>query len=133
MKIDNNCIVTLQYDLSDADGNHIDSSADDDPMLYLHGSGELIDGLENALQGKSAGDELAVTLSPDEAYGDEDPELIRNFTMAEFDGVDWFVVHDVYSFYFGFLFPPEGVEKPQSAPKSEHVNGATRTRSGPRI
>jgi FKBP-type peptidyl-prolyl cis-trans isomerase SlyD len=88
MKIDNNCVVALQYHLSDADGNHIDSTSDEDPMVYLHGSGELIDGLENALQGKSAGEEFAVTLSPDEAYGHEDPELIRNYTMAEFNGVE---------------------------------------------
>jgi len=88
MKIDNNCVVTLHYHLSDAGGSHIDSSADDNPMVYLHGAGELIDGLENALHGKSAGDELAVTLTPDEAYGEEDPQLIRNFKMAEFNGVE---------------------------------------------
>lgn len=88
MKIDNDCVVTLQYHLSDAEGTHIDSSTDDDPMVYVHGSGQLIDGLENALQGKAVGDEFAVTLPPDEAYGDEDPELIQIFTMDEFNGVE---------------------------------------------
>ncbi len=36
MKTDNNCVGTLQYHLSDADGNHIDSSADDDPGDHHH-------------------------------------------------------------------------------------------------
>jgi FKBP-type peptidyl-prolyl cis-trans isomerase SlyD len=88
MNIDNNCVVTLHYKLSDGDGNHIDSSPDDDPMVCLHGCGELIDGLENALTGRAAGDEFEVTIQPAEAYGDEDPELIRVFEMDDFNGVE---------------------------------------------
>jgi FKBP-type peptidyl-prolyl cis-trans isomerase SlyD len=90
MNIDNNCVVTLHYKLSDGEGNHIDESPDDDPMVYLHGGGELIDGLENALTGRATGDEFAVTIEPAEAYGDEDPELIRIFDMDEFNGTEMF-------------------------------------------
>ena len=88
MNIENNCVVTLHYKLSDGDGNPVDASPEDDPMVYLHGGGELIDGLEQALTGKQVGDEFEVSIPPEQAYGDEDPELIRIFDMDEFNGIE---------------------------------------------
>ena len=88
MNIDRNCVVTLHYKLIDGEGNHIDESPDDDPMVYLHGGGELIDGLENALTGRATGEEFVVTIDPADAYGDEEPELIQIFDMDEFNGVE---------------------------------------------
>lgn len=88
MNIDNDCVVTLHYKLTDDAGNEIDASPDNDPMIYLHGSGELIDGLENALTGKATGDSFDVTIPPEDGYGDEDPELIREFEVEFFNGVE---------------------------------------------
>ncbi|MGI9292075.1 MAG: FKBP-type peptidyl-prolyl cis-trans isomerase [Gammaproteobacteria bacterium] len=88
MNIDNNCVVTLHYKLTDDTGGEIDTSPEHEPMIYLHGGGELIDGLENALTGKAAGDSFDVTIPPEEAYGDEDPELIREFEVEFFNGVE---------------------------------------------
>jgi FKBP-type peptidyl-prolyl cis-trans isomerase SlyD len=72
MQIESHKVVTLNYTLTDNDGNIIDDSGDDG-FAYLHGANNIIPGLENALTGKQAGDELSVSVSPDQAYGERDP------------------------------------------------------------
>ena len=67
MHIENNRVVSLAYTLRDNDDNIIDQS-DDGSFWYLHGASNIIPGLENALTGKSKGDELAVSVAP-EAMG----------------------------------------------------------------
>ena len=59
MQIEQNSVVTLHYTLKDNDGKVIDQS-DDGSFLYLHGAMNIIPGLENALSGKAAGDEISV-------------------------------------------------------------------------
>jgi FKBP-type peptidyl-prolyl cis-trans isomerase SlyD len=87
MKIATNTVVTVDYRLMNEDREEIDSSENGQAIVYLHGGDELIDALEVALEGRAAGDELSVTLQPEDAYGDENPELIRNFHIDEFNGV----------------------------------------------
>jgi FKBP-type peptidyl-prolyl cis-trans isomerase SlyD len=73
MQIEKHRVVTLTYTLKDNDDNIIDKS-DDGSFCYLHGAGNIIPGLENALIGKAAGDKLAVAVPPEEAYGVHDAE-----------------------------------------------------------
>jgi FKBP-type peptidyl-prolyl cis-trans isomerase SlyD len=61
-------VVTVHYVLKDGSGEKLDQSGDD-PMLYLHGANNVVPGLENALLGKKAGDELEVEVTPEDAYG----------------------------------------------------------------
>lgn len=84
MQISPNSVVTLHYTLKDDDGNIIDQS-DDGSFLYLHGAMNIIPGLENALTGKSAGDELSVTVPPEEGYGLRDPERIQSVPKEMFE------------------------------------------------
>ncbi len=84
MQIAPNSIVTLHYTLKDNDGNVIDQS-DDGSFLYLHGAMNIIPGLENALAGKSSGEELSVSVSPEEGYGAKDPERIQEVPKDMFD------------------------------------------------
>ena len=72
MRIQAHKVVTLNYTLSDTDGNVIDQSSDAS-FAYLHGANNIIPGLENALEGKSAGDSLNVSVIPEEGYGERDP------------------------------------------------------------
>ena len=58
MQIEKHRVVTLAYTLKDDDDRIIDQS-DDGSFCYLHGASNIIPGLENALTGKVAGDELA--------------------------------------------------------------------------
>lgn len=70
-------VVSIHYTLTDDAGTVIDRSGDE-PLGYLHGHGNLIPGLENALVGLSAGDEKTVSVPPSEAYGDvTEPEPQR--------------------------------------------------------
>lgn len=88
MKIENNTVVTVDYVLTNEQQEELYSSADDESIIYLHGGNELLDGLERALDGRSVGEQFSVTLQPDEAYGDEQPELIQTMHMDEFNGVE---------------------------------------------
>jgi len=60
----------------DAQGVLLD--APKEPLTYLHGGyGGLLDALEQALEGKHAGEDLQIQLEPDQAFGDYDPALLR--------------------------------------------------------
>lgn len=87
MQIESNSVVTLHYTLKDNDGKIIDQS-DDDSFLYLHGAMNIIPGLENALAGKSAGDELSVKVSPEEGYGVKEEDRIQKVPKDMFDNAD---------------------------------------------
>ena len=83
MQIEPNSVVTLHYTLKDNEGNIIDQS-DDGSFLYLHGAMNIIPGLEKALTGKSAGDELQVKVTPEEGYGEKDPARIQEVPKTMF-------------------------------------------------
>jgi FKBP-type peptidyl-prolyl cis-trans isomerase SlyD len=87
MQIESNSVVTLHYTLKDNDGNVIDQS-DDGSFLYMHGAMNIIPGLENALAGKSAGDEISVKVSPEEGYGVKDDARIQEVPKEMFDSAD---------------------------------------------
>lgn len=68
-------IVSLAYVLKNSDGDILDQSSDKEPMVYLHGSGQIIPGLETALTGLRPGDKKLVCVEPLDAYGEFDEEL----------------------------------------------------------
>ncbi len=84
MQIEQNSVVTLHYTLKDNDGRIIDYSTDG-TFLYLHGAMNIIPGLENALTGKSAGDEFEVKVSPEEGYGQKEENRIQEVPKDMFD------------------------------------------------
>ena len=71
MQVESRKVVILNYTLTDNDGRVIDQSTDSS-FAYLHGANNIIPGLENALHGKKAGDEMNVSVSPQEGYGERD-------------------------------------------------------------
>ena len=75
MKITKDCAVQMHYQLTDSDGNTIDTSHGRDPLEYLHGHGHLVRGVESALEGKSVGDSFSVVVPPEDGYGQRDPNL----------------------------------------------------------
>ena len=77
MRIEKNRVVTLHYTLRDDQGAVIESSQGRAPLTYLHGKGNIIPGLEQALAGKEAGDKLDVSLAPEQAYGARDERLVQ--------------------------------------------------------
>ena len=79
MLIAANKAVSIDYTLTNDAGEVIDSSAGGAPLVYLHGAGNIIVGLEKALVGKQAGDEVEVSVEPEEAYGEYSAELTPEF------------------------------------------------------
>lgn len=77
MHIEKNRAVSLHYTLRDERGAVIDSSSGRGPLTYLHGKGNIIPGLEQALAGKAAGDKLDVTVAPEQGYGRRDERLVQ--------------------------------------------------------
>lgn len=77
MNIEKNRVVTFHYTLRDEQGTVIDSSNGRAPLSYLHGKGNIIPGLEQALVGKVAGDKLDVTVQPEQGYGRRDERLVQ--------------------------------------------------------
>ena len=76
MTIRANSVVEIRYRLFDARGELVETTDEDGPIRYRHGEAEILTGLERALEGAAAGDELRVTLQPEEAYGAHNPEGI---------------------------------------------------------
>ena len=88
MTIKENSAVSFHYTLTDDAGKQIDSSAGQEPLAYLHGAGNIIPGLEKALEGKAAGDQLKVSVSAEEGYGPVQPELIQDVPRSAFQGIE---------------------------------------------
>ncbi len=88
MQVTANKAVSIDYTLSNDAGDVLDSSNGGAPLVYLHGAGNIIPGLEKALEGKQQGDEVKVSVEPAEAYGEFNSELVAVLGRHMFEGVD---------------------------------------------
>ncbi|MEM6184081.1 peptidylprolyl isomerase [Shewanella vaxholmensis] len=88
MKITQHSAVTIHYRLSDQEGRLLEDSFDSEPMLYLHGTENLIPGLEAALDGKTKGEKLDVTISAEEAYGPYHDGLRQAVPLEAFGDIE---------------------------------------------
>ncbi|MDX1497164.1 MAG: peptidylprolyl isomerase [Salinisphaeraceae bacterium] len=88
MQIANACVASIHYTLKNDAGEVLDSSEGREPLLYLHGAGNIIPGLESALDGKAAGDQLNVQVDPEQGYGPHREDLIQTVPRDQFQGVD---------------------------------------------
>jgi FKBP-type peptidyl-prolyl cis-trans isomerase SlyD len=79
-------VVTIHYTLKDDSGTVIDSSAGGDPLAYIQGHGNLVSGLEKALEGKEDGAAVSVSVSPAEGYGMRDEALIQRVPKRTLQG-----------------------------------------------
>jgi FKBP-type peptidyl-prolyl cis-trans isomerase SlyD len=88
MQISKNTVATIDYTLTNPQGQVLDTSKGGEPLSYLHGVGGIIPGLESALEGKQTGDNLSVTIEPDQAYGQRNEELVQEVPRRMFQGVE---------------------------------------------
>ncbi len=61
-------VVSIRYTLKNDAGEVLDHN-DADPLPYLHGTGQIVPGLEDAIAGRAAGDVFDVVIEPADAYG----------------------------------------------------------------
>ena len=84
MTIKRDSVVTMHYELRDAAGDLLDSSNEQEPLVYLHGANNIIVGLEEKLEGSNVGDEIKAEVSPEKGYGMPVEALIQEVPKAAF-------------------------------------------------
>ena len=87
MIIAENCVVAIFYTLTGNKGEKLDASGND-PLVYLHGGGNLIKGLEQELEGKMVGDSFEAVIEPALAYGEVHPQLIKDIPRSLLSNID---------------------------------------------
>ena len=88
MTITQHKVVSIHYSVKRTDNNEIiDSSENSDPMTYLHGALNIIPGLEQALDGRSVGDEFEVTVAPEDAYGEHHEDRVQQVPREAFENI----------------------------------------------
>jgi len=88
MQVAKDKVVSIDYTLTGPGGDVLDSSQGRGPLVYLHGQGNIIPGLEQALEGKSTGDSLNAVVPPEQAYGPKMPEMVQPVPRSSFSGID---------------------------------------------
>ena len=83
-----NSVVTLNYQLKDDQGKLLDSSDETGAMVYIQGAEDILQGIEDAVLGLSALDKISVTINPDQAYGEYDPELLSTLPIEAFEAIE---------------------------------------------
>jgi len=89
MKVGKGSVVSLEYKLHLGDGVIVDSSEAGDPLVYLHGEGQIVPGLERQLEGQEKGSRQQVVVLPVDGYGDADPTALQQVPKNAFpEGFD---------------------------------------------
>jgi FKBP-type peptidyl-prolyl cis-trans isomerase SlyD len=93
-----NARVVIEYTLRDDKGVVLDASDGDDgePMVYVHGYGMLVPGLEAALDGLAVGESKDITVLPAEGFGERDEELVMEVDKSDFPDPENIVLEDEF-------------------------------------
>ena len=81
--VQDNQVVTLDYEMIVEDET-LESTEEGEPIVFIQGLGQIIPGLEGALYGLKVGDQKTVTIQPEDAYGEYDPESLQEVKIEEF-------------------------------------------------
>lgn len=87
MNIADRCAVSFHYTLTDDAGTVLDSSRDSEPLVYLHGAGNIVPGLEQAMTGRKPGDAFKVDVAPELGYGTRVDALVQQMPRTAFAGM----------------------------------------------
>ena len=88
MIVAKNSVVSFYYTLKTDDGEVIDTNEQEEVLSYIHGTGAIVPGLENEMEGKTSGDTFTAVVVPEEGYGEYDDALIFSVPMDNFKEPD---------------------------------------------
>lgn len=74
--------VSVEYTGSLDNGEVFDSSTNHGPLVFVVGSGQVIKGFDNAVLGMKLNEEKTVKIAKNEAYGDVNNDLVREFPIS---------------------------------------------------
>ena len=77
-------VVQMHYTLTSPEGEVIDSSEGREPLAYLHGAHNIVPGLERQLEGKAVGDHIDAIVTPEEGYGERNPDATHVLPKSAF-------------------------------------------------
>jgi len=86
MTVGKDAVVYISYSLKDDYGEILDSSEGQDDLTYLHGHDNIVAGLEEALDGKSVGDSVITSVSPEKGYGIRNDGLVFQMSRDKLPG-----------------------------------------------
>jgi len=89
-------VVTFHYTLRDPSGRVIDTSAGGEPVVFLEGAGQIIDGLDEQLRAATAGEKMRVVVPAAKAYGERDPAQVQRVKRARLPVADNLNVGDSF-------------------------------------
>ena len=92
MIVANEKVISIHYTLKNDEGVTLDTSDGQAPLAFIQGKGNIIPGLEKALDGKKVGDKVNAVIPPDEAYGAKNAELVKKLSKLKL----------VFNFKFNF-------------------------------
>ncbi|MDO3722985.1 peptidylprolyl isomerase [Marinobacter sp. chi1] len=81
-------VFTVHYVLKNKLGDLVDTSEGSEPLHFVYGSPNIIEGIQEAVKDRGVGDCLEVTVPPAMAYGEHNPELIRKVPRSMFEGIE---------------------------------------------
>tara|TARA_B100001079_G_scaffold269598_1_gene282143 strand:- start:18 stop:500 length:483 start_codon:yes stop_codon:yes gene_type:complete len=88
MTVKKDKVVEMHYTLKNDANEVIDSSQGKEPMPFLQGHGNIIPGLESALEGMKVGESCDISVKPEDAYGVHRPEAIQEIPMEALKGIE---------------------------------------------
>ena len=88
MQIAKHTVVSMEYVLKNQQGEVLDQTSEGEAFSFIHGTGSIISGLEDALEGKQAGDDLEVNIPPEQAYGERDDSQQQQVPRTQFENPD---------------------------------------------
>jgi FKBP-type peptidyl-prolyl cis-trans isomerase SlyD len=88
MIVEKNKVVSIHYELANDSGELLESTQQQGPMAYVHGGGNILPVLEDALEGKSVRARVRTEVSPAQGYGEYQSELVQSIPLASFPNAD---------------------------------------------
>lgn len=88
MRVQKNSMVSIHYTMTRENGEVVYSSRGHAPIDYLHGYGNIVSGLEEALEGATVGANFEVSLPPEKRYGEFSMDWVKKVPRSTFADAD---------------------------------------------
>jgi len=82
MQVTKEKVVTIEYTMTDTEGQVVDSTDNAEPLAFIQGRGSLLAAIEAAVEGRQMGERVTLCLEPGQAYGERDEGLIKKVPRA---------------------------------------------------